>query len=275
MTSHFISFRQSRVHYRVSGSGPLVTVCFHGFGEFARTFDPLSAGLPGHTLVAIDLPWHGETEWKETLDLQVDEWVDIISSIPEVGSGPFGLMGYSMGGRICLSLLQAIPGKIRYLLLIAPDGLKVNRWYWLATSVPMGNRLFRYTMENPGWFLNLLRIGRRAGIINESILKFVHIYVDDKAMRDKIYRAWTTLRLFRPDLSAIKHAIRRYRVPVYLLFGRYDRIILPVHGERFIKGIENHARMEILEVGHQVLHPRNIDAIARAMAYCEMESPAS
>jgi pimeloyl-ACP methyl ester carboxylesterase len=263
------------VHYRVSGSGARKTVCFHGFGEFAKTFDPLSAGLPGHTLVAIDLPWHGETDWKEGLDFHVHELLEIIQSIPEIGKVRFGLMGYSMGGRICLALLQAVPDKISYLLLIAPDGLKLNRWYWLATQVPLGNRLFRFTMENPGWFQKILLAGRRAGLVNESILKFVHIYIDDQVMRDKIYRAWTTMRRFKPDLREIRVKILQHRIPVFLLFGRYDRIILPVHGERFIKGIETYARMEILDVGHQVLHPRNIDAIARAMAYCEQETPAT
>jgi pimeloyl-ACP methyl ester carboxylesterase len=259
------------VYYRVSGQGPHKTVCLHGFGEFSRTFDPLSAGLPGHTLVAIDLPWHGETDWREGMDMQVHELLEIIRSIPEIGDSRFGLVGYSMGGRICLALLQAAPVKIEFLLLIAPDGLRENGWYRLATQVPAGNRLFRHTMENPGWFLGLLNAGKKAGLVNESIMKFVHIYVDDKSMRDRIYKAWTTLRRFRPHLPQIKKEIRRNRIPVFLLFGRYDRIILAEHGEKFIHGLEGYARMEVLDVGHQVLHPRNLDAIARALAFCTQE----
>jgi pimeloyl-ACP methyl ester carboxylesterase len=259
------------VYYRVTGQGAHKTVCLHGFGEFSRTFDPLSAGLPGHTLVAIDLPWHGQTQWREGLDMQVHELLEIIRSIPEIGNARFGLMGYSMGGRICLALLQAAPETIQYLLLIAPDGLRENGWYWLATQLSAGNRLFRYTMENPDWFLGLLKAGRRAGLVNESILKFVHIYVDDRSMRTQIYRAWTTLRHFRPNLPRIKETIRWHRIPVFLLFGRYDRMIQAEHGEKFIHGLEGYARMEVLDVGHQVLHPRNLDAIARALAFCTRE----
>ncbi len=274
MTGHFISYRHSSIHYRVSGQGPHVTVCLHGFGEFARTFDPLAAGLPGHTLVAIDLPWHGETQWKEGLDMRVEDLLEIMRSIPEIGNGSFGLMGYSMGGRICLSLLQAAPEKVDYLVLIAPDGLKENGWYRFATQVAAGNRLFRFTMEQPGWFLGLLKLGRRVGLVNESIMKFVHIYIDDRTMREKIYRAWTTMRHFRPNLVQIKESIRRHRVPVFLLFGRYDRIILAEHGEKFVRGLEGLARMEVLDVGHQLLHPRNIAAIARALDFCLEEHTA-
>ena len=260
------------MHYRVSGQGPHITVCLHGFGEFARTFEPLAEGLPGHTLVAIDLPWHGETEWKEGLDLQVDELAGIIASIPEVGYAPFGLMGYSMGGRICLSLLQAVPDRVHYLLLIAPDGLRESFLYRLATRNRAGNRLFRYTMENPAWFLGVLAAGRRAGLVNESIMKFVRMYVDDPPMRRRVYEVWTTMRRFRPDLADIKRKIQRQRLPVYMLFGRYDRIILPAYGQRFVRGLEGIARMDVLDVGHQVLHPRNAEAIAHALAYCVQES---
>lgn len=268
MTSHFIQYRQSRIHYRVSGSGPRVTVCLHGFGEFARTFDPLSAALPGYTLVAIDLPWHGETSWQDGLDMEVAELLRIIRSIPEVGDGSFGLMGYSMGGRISLALLQAYPKEVGFLVLIAPDGLKVNPWYRFATQTRVGNRIFRAVMERPGGFFRLLDAGKRLGLVNDSIMKFVHLYVDDRRMRDMIYRAWTTMRRFHPDLAQVKHLVRARQIRVFLLFGRYDRIILPSFGESFVQGLDGCVKMRVLDVGHQVLHPRNIGAIAEALEYC-------
>jgi pimeloyl-ACP methyl ester carboxylesterase len=252
----------------VSGSGPRVTVCLHGFGEFARTFDPLSAALSGHTLVAIDLPWHGETDWQEGLDMEVTDLMRMIRDIPQVGTSRFGLMGYSMGGRICLSLFEAFPQDVDFLLLIAPDGLKVNPWYRFATQTSVGNHVFRSVMARPGGFVRLLRTGRRLGLFNESIMKFVRIYVDDKQMRNTVYRVWTTMRRFRPGLPIVKTLIREHRVPVYLLFGQYDRIIQPSLGKPFVDGLEEWATMQVLDVGHQLLHPRNVEAIARGLEYC-------
>ena len=254
----------------MSGSGPRVTVCLHGFGEFARTFDPLAAALPGHTLVAIDLPWHGETVWDEGLDMEVPELMRIIHDIPQVGKGRFGLIGYSMGGRICLSLVEAFPEQVDFMLLIAPDGLKVNPWYRFATQTRLGNLVFRAVMKRPGGPVWLLRTGKRVGVVNDSIMKFIRIYVDDDRMRDMVYRVWTTMRRFRPRLPRVKQLVREYRVPVYLLFGRYDRIIQPAVGTTFVYGLEGLATMQVLDVGHQLLHPRNVEDIAIGLEYCSM-----
>jgi pimeloyl-ACP methyl ester carboxylesterase len=268
MTTRFLDFRQSRVHYRVSGHGPHLTVCLHGFGEYAKTFDPLAAALPNQTLVAIDMPWHGETIWREGMDLNVGDWIALIRAIPEIGERNFGLIGYSMGGRISLSMLEQIPEAISYLVLIAPDGLKINRWYWLATQTRAGNQLFRYTMEHPQWFLKLLAAGRRVKLVNESILKFVRIYVDNDNMRQAVYRVWTTMRRFHPSLPKVKALILQHRIPVYLIFGKYDRIIPPSNGHGFISGLGTLAIMQILDVGHQILHPHNLPAIEEALDFC-------
>ena len=268
MTSHFITYRQSIIHYRKSGSGSHVTVCFHGFGEYAKTFDPIAATLQGHCLIAIDLPFHGETIWREGNDLSIEVMLEIIRLCPEIGNNPFGLMGYSMGGRVAFTLYETIPAKINYLILIAPDGLKVNPWYWFATQTFMGKRIFRYTMKNPNWFNSLLSASKKTGLVNESIMKFVHRYVDDRDMREKVFRVWTTMRRFTPKLPKVKSNIKNYQTPVYLIFGRYDRIIVPQFGSSFINGIEKWCHMEVLDAGHQLLHPRYTDIIASALTYC-------
>ena len=118
-------------------------------------------------------------------------------------------MGYSMGGRIVLALYETIPEKINYLVLIAPDGLKVNPLYWFATQTLMGKRIFRYTMNKPAWFNGLLKVAKKTGLFNESIMKFVHRYIDDSAMRDKVYQVWTTMRKFRPRLPKVRKPIRK------------------------------------------------------------------
>ena len=268
MTSHFIPYRQSTIHYRKSGTGPHLVVCFHGFGEFAKTFDPIAASLTDHTLIAIDLPFHGETIWREGLECSIDEMLEIIRLCPEIGEKPYGLMGYSMGGRIVLTLYETIPDKISYIVLIAPDGLKVNPWYWFATQTFIGKRIFRYTMSMPAWFNGLLQAGQKTGLVNVSIMKFVHRYIDDTVMREKVYQVWTTMRKFTPRLTKVKSLIKKNQTPVYLIFGKFDRIIVPKFGERFMLDIEKWCRMEILDAGHQVLHPRYADAIANALAYC-------
>lgn len=265
MHSAFFSFRSSQIHYSYGGNGSSLLLCFHGYGESEQSFHFLDHYLPDHyRMIAIDLPFHGKTQWKEGLACTTNDMVAIVTAIlAQVGNGAtrFTLIGFSMGGRVALSILQAIPAQVEQLILLAPDGLKVNAWYWLATQTWMGNALFRFTMKYPGWFFFILNAMNRLGVINQSVYKFTRHYIDDENIRFQLYHRWTCMRKIRPDLFQIKTLIRQYQLPVRLLYGQYDRIILPVRGEKFREGIENYCTLQVLPTGHQVLQEKNAAAI--------------
>lgn len=170
---------------------------------------------------------------------------------------PWGLMGYSMGGRIVLQLAENHPGSIEKLVLLAPDGLKVSIWYWVATRTRLGNLLFRWTMCWPGWLFLVLRFSHALRLVNPSIYKFAVHYIDDKKVRHDLYTRWTVMRKFRPRPGVIAAKIRDREIPVRLIYGRYDRIIRWERGERFHKmGIEATCRLILLDTGHQLLRPQ-------------------
>jgi len=266
MQSFFLSRNSSRIHYLLGGTGDKLLVCFHGYGESAESFAFLEESLgKDFTILAIDLPFHGETDWKEGLFFDPQELVALIGQMAAGrpgGDGKWWLMGYSMGGRIALSLLEKIPEKVKKLILLAPDGLKVNVWYWLATQTRPGNALFRWTMQKPGWFFLLLRVGNALKLVNRSVYKFTLYYIDQAAVRSELYLRWTILRGFRPDIRSIQALIRKKQIPVRLLYGQYDRIIRYERGEKFLKGgIEGWCRLTLLPVGHQLLQARHLDVI--------------
>jgi pimeloyl-ACP methyl ester carboxylesterase len=162
-----------------------------------------------------------------------------------------------MGGRIVLQLAENHPESIDKLVLLAPDGLKVNIWYWVATHTVPGNLLFRWTMRWPGWLFLLLRISHALHLVNESIYKFAVHYIDDRTVRHDLYIRWTTMRKFRPDVTAVAGIIRRRRLPVIQVYGRYDRIIRWERGEQFCKRVtEDRCRLLLLDTGHQLLRPQ-------------------
>lgn len=249
----------------MSGKGPGRLLCLHGFGESAAHFEPLADWLPDYTLVSIDLPWHGETQWREGLDMPVDVLLGLIDQIPELRGQAFGILGFSMGGRIGLSLLQPLGDRVEQVILLAPDGLRINPWYRLATESRPGNRLFRQVMSAPGPFRKLLHLGNRLGIVNDSIMKFVERYVNDPGMRELVYRVWTTLRRFSISPAKAKHLLRERGIPLVMIFGRYDRIIPPSLGLAFIRGWESGARLEILDTGHLLLHAKALPFVAEAL----------
>ena len=273
---HFLPYQSSQLHYYVWGSGPRLIFAFHGYGETAASFSFIGEALdddraPGRhfTFVAIDLPFHGRTEWKEGLDFSPEQLFEImmaIAALHNAGSAPtrpgyprtkWGLVGYSMGGRIVLQLLDNHPQSFDKLILLAPDGLKVNIWYRVATRTVAGNLIFRWTMRRPGWLFLLLRLCHWLRLVNPSIYKFAVHYIDDRQVRQDLYTRWTVMRDFRPNLAAIAAIIRRAHVRVRIVYGRYDRIIRWETGERFRRrGIGDECQLILLDTGHQLLRPQ-------------------
>ncbi len=287
MEQTLIIYKNSRINYSRFGNGPANALCFHGFGEGGDVFGFLAkyAG-DQYTFHAIDLPFHGKTEWNEGLTFTISDLIKIIEQIlyrqsgsrqsavvqsattchPEQSEGQkLSLIGFSLGGRIALSLYQAMSEKFGRLVLLAPDGLKVNFWYWFTTQTWLGNKLFALTMKYPGWFFGILKLLNKLGLVNTSIFKFVNYYIGDKEVRQKLYQRWTTMRTLNPKLSLIKSYIRKNNTIVRLIYGHHDRIILSTVGEKFRKGIEQQSKLIIIHAGHQVLHEIHIREILPAL----------
>ncbi|HVS95379.1 MAG TPA: alpha/beta fold hydrolase [Puia sp.] len=269
MSDHFLSFRSSRFHYSLWGTGHRVLFAFHGYGESAASFGFLAAAIgQDFTIVAVDLPFHGQTEWNEGLFFAP---ADLLKLLQQIAAGladrsaDWWLLGYSMGGRVALELFGLAPGKVRRLVLLAPDGIRVNPWYWLATRPSWGNHLFRLTMQKPGWFFFLLRAANRFGLVNPSVYKFTVHYIDDTHARRLLYTRWSVMRGFRPDLRKIAALVRGHRTPVQLLYGRYDRIIQSRRGASFERRCAPYCKMTILPGGHQLLQPKFMEVVVSAL----------
>jgi pimeloyl-ACP methyl ester carboxylesterase len=258
MQTGYQPLRNSRIHYRCWGTGPRLVFAFHGYGESSAAFTFLGEAIGADlTLVAIDLPFHGQTEWVEGLAFDPLWLPGLLTGIAAGLPGRLAdwwLLGYSMGGRIALQLLGDSPSNIQKMVLLATDGLQVNPWYWIATRTRAGNTLFRWTMRRPGWLFLMLRLGNALHLVNPSIYKFAVHYIDDDRVRQDLYTRWTTMRGFRPRLSVLAEIIRSRQIPVTLIFGRHDRIIRWERGEQFRKkGIAATCSLILLPTGHQLL----------------------
>lgn len=260
-----IRYRGSLLSWQRYGSGVKPVLCFHGYGETAESFSFLenTAG-DQFSFFAIDLPFHGSTEWKSGSQFTINDLSNIVALIPGILHGDkISLLGFSMGGRIALSFFQNDPSLVKKIVLLAPDGLKINFWYWLATQTRMGNRFFHFTMKYPGWFFSFLKFLNKLGLVNSSIFKFVNFYIGEEQVRSDLYNRWTVLRKLRPDLKKIKSCIKQYGVKLSLVYGKHDRIIVPKRGEKFRKSIGKLCTIDVIESGHQVLQPKNAEIILR------------
>jgi len=262
LETHFIPYRNSTIHYYRFGQGAEWLFCFHGYGENGGSFEIFETLLGDrYTLISLDFPFHGETVWLDGLLFDTNDLISIINLIKPTHQ-PMSLLGYSMGGRVALQLLQVMPGQIKKLVLVAPDGLHKNKWQWLSTRTKIGNRLFAYIMHKPEGLIGLMDLAGKLGLYNKSIRKFVHFYLDDAVQRSILYRRWTTMRKFRPDTTLLKRIVVDHQVPIRLLFGRYDSIILSKHGTAFGRESEGLIRVIEIEAGHQLLREKHVTVIS-------------
>ncbi len=218
------------------------------------------------TLVAIDMPFHGQTEWNEGLLFTVNDLINIIDEIRSIhhatNRSTFSLLGYSMGGRIALQLLEKIPANIERIVLVAPDGLHKNFWYTVSTQTILGNKLFSYTMRKPGKMFATMKLAEKTKLLHQSIIKVAHYYLDEPDERIKLYERWTTMRTFKPHLLKLKKIISEHKIPVRFLFGRYDGIILSKRSDIFKDDVQN-VYIAVIDAGHRMMQEKYADVIAK------------
>ncbi len=282
--------------------------CFHGYGETAETFAMLENRLGAdYTIIALDMPFHGQTQWHEGLLFTGEDLLEIMgkiqhlcrppstppspkggdktnnpalqaidnnnnikdgSSLPPFrgwGHGPgldtgFSLLGYSMGGRIALHLLQTKPELVERIVLVAPDGLHKNKWYRFATQNLLGNRLFKYAMYRPQGAFRFIGLVAKVRLVHPGMMKIVRFYTDDELERQRLYCRWTTMRKFKPKMVLVKKNIQQYGVPVRFLFGRFDNIILSSRAEVFKH--ETNVQVHIIDAGHRLMQEKYAPVIS-------------
>ncbi len=258
-----ILYKHSTIHYCVFGKGSKIMFCFHGYSKDGFIFYILEQLLgKDYTLICIDLPFHGQTIWNDGLTFTAQDLVNIITLIKPLSYQSISLLGYSMGGRVALQLIEVIPDKIERVVLIAPDGLHKNSWYHFTTQTMIGNRLFNYIVNNPVWLFNTINLAGKFKILDANVLSIAHYYLGDKSQRLLFYNRWITMRKFKPNLLRIKSIIHKNKIPVRFLFGKYDEIILSERSEIFKKDKEN-IQIHIIEGNHRLMQEKYADLIAK------------
>ncbi|MDQ0105724.1 Pimeloyl-ACP methyl ester carboxylesterase [Chitinophaga terrae (ex Kim and Jung 2007)] len=254
MSDFYLPYLNSVFHGIVDGSGKDLLICLHGFGESAAHFASLATTLGDvFTIVALDMPLHGQTLWHENRVFRKDDLQAVIDAVlKQFNFTRFSLLGYSMGGRLSLCVVELMPEKIDRLVLAAADGLKNNPWHMFVTQTSVGNWLFKYNTYHPALFFALLNTWKRLGLLNQSVYKFALHRMNEPVKRELVYNVWTNLRRMMPDKKHCKQLLARYNVFTLLVFGKYDRVIPPVLGSRFLDGTFP-SRLVVLDKGHQLI----------------------
>ncbi len=133
-TAAGISYSESGGAESATGRYPLILI--HGAGGSALHWPPEVRRLPGHWVLGIDLPGHGESggEGQATIEGYVERlkaWLNALSIDRAIW------VGHSMGGGISLTAALLIPDRVAGLVLVGTGGrLRVHSSILEASAQP-------------------------------------------------------------------------------------------------------------------------------------------
>ncbi len=230
-------------------------LAFHGYGQSSAYYEPMEQALGNdYTIYAFDLFFHGNSDLHKNYLPLTKEYLAgmILHFLEKEGIENFALMGFSMGGKFALSLVEQMPERVQELYLIAPDGIKTSFWYNIATYPGWMQQLFKRTVLKPNLFFKLLDALHKYNMVHKSLIRFARYQMDSTEKRLRVYRSWIGFRELSFDIRKIVKLLNKYNVPVTMFLGEYDQIIESKRVGVFVKSLDQ-GELIILKTGHSHL----------------------
>ena len=222
--------------FRRTGTSDAPTAVFlHGAGLNAHTWDPLLGYFDG-SAIALDLPGHGDSSWRDDLDYSPAANANAIAAALDVLDGDaatgapeapadcrFVLVGHSLGGLTAIELQRQRPDLVAALVLVEALPFGPEDF----ANVPVQARDF---MDGPRDFPSRDAIVDRAisfgfGPSREAIMRSVasNTRVRDDGRVEWKYH-WASVdptAVFRGDYRNLWDGLAAVSVPVTLVAGEY------------------------------------------------------
>lgn len=247
--------QKSKLHYHIFGKGKNVLLAFHGYAQEGSYFDVIASVLrPDYTIYAFDLFFHGGSELhKSDMPLSKERLTQMMQHfLDKHNIGRFKVMAFSMGGKFALAMVESFAARIDQLFLIAPDGIKTNFWYNVATYPGWLQGMFKRTVLRPDPFFRLVNMLDRYKLVNRGLLRFANFHMGTTPKRLRVYKSWVGFRKLTFDIRLIVRLLNEHEIAVTFFLGEYDQVIPHHRLQVFIKALR-HATLILLKTGHTFL----------------------
>jgi len=242
------------------GNGKKKFIAFHGFGQDGNVFLPLLSNNNDVTIYSFDLPYHGNTIIHDPfIAITYEDIQDVVQQLMKRTSiDKFSLLGFSIGAKLLFPILTKFQTNINEVWLLAPDGIKKNFWYGVATESHPGRFLFRLILNYPTVLKRAGHLLQSIGLVDQKTLLFAIKSIDTQKKRDQVYHTWTYLRKLKFNLNVLVGILNAEKIPVYFVIGTADQVIDKSSITLFHQKLINSTVIE-LSSGHQNLVNRFAD----------------
>jgi pimeloyl-ACP methyl ester carboxylesterase len=264
--SGYITLDDLQLHYLKIGSGTKLLLAFHGYGNDASVFTHFDQYLSNdYTIYSFDLPHHGKSQCDDKRILEKTDMIKLVNALKREMCVPrLSLMGYSMGGRLCLTIVELMPETIDKVVLIASDGLVFNKFYFFLTRTTPGSALFKHMLEKPQSYMKLVDWLKKGKIIDTHRHGMAMHYLQSANSRSFLLKVWPCMKHLVPDNAKLRQIIKKEQIPVHVFMGAHDKIIPARLAHRF-KGNLDSVQLHILDKGHKVMDADTLPQISAAL----------
>ena len=248
----YLKIPEGKVFFRKLGAGKHLIIALHGFGQDSAVYSHFP--LPqGYCLYALDLPWHGLTEWwgdsfsPESLKIIVDEIL-----LLEAACTHLDLIGFSYGAALWLGALPIFSTHSHRVFLVSPEAIG-GRWQCCTTNIPgKARRWIAVIMLNHySLLLKLAALLTKINLLHPFALRFLRYNLEDHAKRLRIINTWTNLSLF--PIRKHKLTMRSAALPaIHLLIGEKDPLLDVNKVKKWADQVAG-LKLQILPYGHHLL----------------------
>lgn len=260
----YLSLGSERLYYLQMGVGSKVLLAFHGYGERATVFSVFEKSLgDAYTILSFDLPHHGNSSWTDGVALNEQHLRQLVQEVLRLYAVErVSVMGYSIGGRVCMGIVACAADKIDRLLLLAADGLAINYYYYFFARTMVGKWLLRAALLRPAMSARVIAALRIVKILPITQYRLAMGTIQHAHSRQLLLHAWPALRLLVYNPALLRRTLLAHGVRVVLIMGRYDRVLPPRLAVNFATGIPT-ATVHILDKGHRIFDAENAHDIAQ------------